>query len=113
MTQQDLQRLAEKITEKIKDDFKIAHLSKNLMDTIIISPTADGFTIEIPAEMYDIGKYYKDRVILYTGQGSYAQEVNVSGGFSKTHIGYVERAINEAIIEWVNENGLRVGVEEI
>lgn len=104
----DLQKLAEKIKAYIKKDFEEVHLSRNLMDTISVYATEKGFNVDIPAEIYDIDKYLNDGVIIYTGEGSYAQEVNQSGGWSKSHIGYVEYSIKRAIFDWVVENEYRV-----
>ena len=102
-----LQKLAEKIKEKIRNDFKEVHLSQNLMNTISISSTPTGFLIDIPAEIYDLAKYYKEGVIVYTGAGSYAEDVDINGGFSGKHKDYIERAILESVNEWLAENELR------
>lgn len=104
----DLQLLAERIKKKIREEFAVVHLSQNLIDTIEVRRTTFGFEIEIPAEIYDIGRWYKDRAIVYTGQGSYAQQVDVEGGFSGTHTDYVEDAIKDAIKEWILELKLNV-----
>ena len=113
MTQELLQKLAEKIKEKIKDDFKEVHLSQKLMNTISVTPTSTGFLIDIPAEVYDLNKYKKEGVIVYTGNGSYAEEVDVQGGFSGKHKEYIERAILESIREWLVENELRARIVEL
>ena len=102
-----LQKLAEKIKEKIRNDFKEVHLSQNLMNTISVSSTPTGFLIDIPAEIYDLAKYYKEGVIIYTGAGSYAEDVDINGGFSGKHKDYIERAILESVSEWLAENELR------
>lgn len=108
-----LQKLAEKIKEKIRNDFKDVHLSQNLMNTISISSTPTGFLIDIPAEIYDLAKYYKEGVIIYTGAGSYAEDVDINGGFSGKHKDYIERAILESVSEWVAENELRSKVVKL
>lgn len=104
----DLQNLANKIVEKIKEDFEVYHISKNLINTIKITQTSRGIDIDIPAEIYDLQRWYKDRVIVYNGQGSYAQEVDEQGGFSGTHTNYVEDAIKSAIKEWISEKNFKV-----
>ncbi len=104
----DLQNLANKIVEKIKEDFEVYHISKNLINTIKITQTSRGIDIDIPAEIYDLQRWYKDRVIVYNGNGSYAQEVDERGGFSGTHTNYVEDAIKSAIKEWISEKNLKV-----
>lgn len=108
-----LQKLAEKIKEKIRNDFKEVHLSQNLMNTISISSTPTGFLIDIPAEIYDLAKYYKEGVIIYTGAGSYAEDVDINGGFSGKHKDYIERAILESVSEWIAENELRSKVVKL
>ena len=108
-----LQKLAEKIKEKIRNDFKEVHLSQNLMNTISISSTPTGFLVDIPAEIYDLAKYYKEGVIIYTGAGSYAEDVDINGGFSGKHKDYIERAILESVSEWVAENELRSKVVKL
>ena len=102
-----LQKLAEKIKQKIINDFKEVHLSQNLMNTISVSSTPTGFLVDIPAEIYDLAKYYKEGVIIYTGAGSYAEDVDINGGFSGKHKDYIERAILESVSEWLAENELR------
>ena len=108
-----LQKLAEKIKEKIRNDFKEVHLSQNLMNTISVSSTPTGFLIDIPAEIYDLAKYYKEGVVIYTGAGSYAEDVDINGGFSGKHKDYIERAILESVSEWIAENELRSKVVKL
>ncbi len=96
----DMMLLAEKIRNKIRLEFNVVHLSKNLMNTIKVYETSYGYEVEIPAEIYDIKKWFKEGVIVYTGKGSYAQAVNETGGWSESHNGYVECAIASAIQEW-------------
>ena len=88
--------LANEILTEIKKDFEVTYLSGNLRDTLKVYPTEDGITVEIPAQRYDIKKFTKEGVIIYT-EGSYAQAVDEYGGFSKKHKDYVERAILKAI----------------
>lgn len=111
LSSSELSILAEKIKNKIFKNFEYVHLSKNLIDTIEVRRTTFGYEIDIPAEIYDLQKWYKERVIVYTGEGSYAQEVNESGGFSGKHTNYVEDAIKEAISEWTIE--MKYNVERI
>lgn len=103
----------------IKRDFRKIHLSGNLMDTVTVewlsSPQdhiifglieAGEFlekpvkvaTVHIPAVRYDLKRYREDMVVIHHPEwGSYAQEVNITGGFSGKHIGYVENAIYKAL----------------
>lgn len=96
----ELEVLAKIIKRNIEKNFAYIHLSKNLIDTIVVRQTSMGFEVDIPAEIYDISKWYKDKVVVYTGKGSYAQAVDDKGGFSGYHTNYVENAIKDAIDEW-------------
>ena len=104
----DLLLLAEKIKKNIKEEFAVVHLSQNLINTIEVRRTTFGFEVEIPAEIYDLAKWYKEKVIVYTGGGSYAQQVDVEGGFSKMHEGFVEDCIKKALKEWILEKKYKV-----
>lgn len=104
LTSTELLDLTNKINNKLKENFMKIHLSQNLMNTIEIHKTTYGYEIEIPAEMYDIERYIREGVIVYTGEGSYANEVNKTGGFSTHHKNYVEKAILEGISEWITQN---------
>lgn len=103
----DVQLLADLIDDGIQADFMLIHLSANLMETIEIEVTPIGFNVIIPAEMYDIDLWMKKGAIVYKGTGSYADEVDISGGWSGSHIGYVDRAIDSAIIRWLNILGTK------
>lgn len=106
--------------KNIKRDFQKIHLSGNLMDTVTVewlsSPQyhflIDGLIesgeflekpvkvaiVHIPAVRYDLKRYREDMVIIHHPEwGSYAQEVNITGGFSGRHVGYVENAIYQAL----------------
>ena len=104
----DLMILAQKIEANIKKEFEYIHFTGNLMETIQITPSENGFYIDIPADMYDIKTWFEKGIIVYTGEGSYAEAVNQQGGFSRTHTGYVEYAIKKAINEFLKEKGYRV-----
>ena len=104
----DMYDLALKIQKYIKKEFEYIHFTGNLMDTIQIISSEKGFYIDIPADMYDIQTWFQKGIIVYTGEGSYAEAVNQQGGFSRTHTGYVEYAIKKAIDEFLKEKGLRV-----
>ncbi len=108
LSELELLSLATKIKDNIQKEFALIHLSQNLMNTIKVTRTTMGFEIEIPAEIYDLTKWYKEKVVVYTGRGSYAQQVDVEGGFSETHKNYVERAIKNAIVQWVEETNIKV-----
>lgn len=114
------QRLAELIVDAIKNDFEYVHLSGNLMDTIEVYSDFYTYTdpktgktinqekiyVDIPAPTYDRKLFYKTGAVVYNGKGSYASTVNRTGGFSKKHKDYAERAIQVAISIWLKEYGL-------
>lgn len=102
------QELANLIINNLKKDFDFIYLSHNLADTIYLEETENGLQIHIPAKMYDLGLYEKERVIKYTGKGSYANEVELYGGFSGKHRNYVLRAINDAIRVWTNSQNINL-----
>lgn len=103
----------------IKRDFRKIHLSGNLMDTVTVewfSSRLDHIIfglvdpgeflekpvkvaiVHIPAVRYDLKRYREDMVVIHHPEwGSYAQEVNITGGFSGKHVGYVENAIYQAL----------------
>ena len=103
----DLLQLVQLIKEYIEKEFEYIHVTHNLVDTIQITPSENGFYLDIPAEMYDLREWYEKGLIIYTGEGSYAQAVNELGGFSRTHTGYVEYCIKLAIQEWMKQKGYR------
>lgn len=96
--------LADEIIKYTKLDFKDVHLSGNLMDTIKIEEESlDKIVIRIPAKTYDMYKYLKEKVIVYTNTGSYASRLNEEGSyiFKKyigNHIRYMDAAIAMAIV---------------
>lgn len=105
--------------KNIKRDFRKIHLSGNLMDTVTVewfSSRLDHIIfglvdpgeflekpvkvaiVHIPAVRYDLKRYREDMVVIHHPEwGSYAQEVNITGGFSGKHVGYVESAIYKAL----------------
>lgn len=101
-----LEDLALMIQEHIINGFKEKHLTMNLMNTIKVRKTEKGYEVDIPAELYDLKKWNEDKVVVYTGKGSYAQRVDITGGFSKKHKAYIEYAIEESIQSWVKKNNL-------
>lgn len=108
MTDGELLVLVNFIKNRIRENFETIHLSENLINTIEVRRTTLGFEIDIPAEMYDIPRFESEGVIVYTGEGSYAQEVDIVGGFSKKHKNYVEKAIQEGIDDFVKSKNLNI-----
>lgn len=100
--------LALMIEAEVMDEFSAIHLSRNLMETMSVYSDGDGdFVVTIPAIRYDIGKYRAEKVVVHQPErGSYAEQVNRTGGFSRTHTGYVEKAIYEALRKWAEKYGI-------
>lgn len=101
----DLKLIAEYIASSIRDDFEVVHLSRNLADTLKVINDGNKFKVDIKADRYNVAEYRRSGTIVYNHQGSYAQKVNVSGGYSKKHIGYVEESILRGITRYVNSTG--------
>ena len=99
-------QLIQYIQEAINEDFLGTgeFITRNLINTIKIEKTEIGYKILIPARMYDFKEWNKNRVVVPYGNGSYAQRVNETGGFSGVHKNYIERAINKGIRRWLNAN---------
>lgn len=108
ITESDVRRLGELIAGNIRENFKEVHLSGNLMDGISVSKVGNDISVSIPAVRYDINRFRKERVlVLRPAEGSYAEEVNETGGFSGFHVGYVEDAIRKGIIQWCSSLGIK------
>lgn len=100
--------LANLIVKHLEAEFSIRHLSGNLVNTIVITPTENGYEISIPAQVYDIALYKKQGIIVPKNTGSsYASKIDYTGGFSGAHVGYVDRVINNAIQEWLSLNQIQ------
>lgn len=115
----DLKRLAEIILGKINEGFEEKHLTGNLMDTMEIVKTNDGYRIEIPAETYEMFYWFYYKAIVPNGKGSYASKLDKEGSAFMTydpvtgnpieyvkpgnHKGYVEKAISEGLEKWMAE----------
>ena len=101
--------LADEIVMFIMKDFKDLHLSGNLMDTLTVEREGlNKVTIRIPAQVYDMYKYVKDKVIVYTNQGSYASKLNEEGSyiFKKyigNHIRYFDSSLTLALMNLENK----------
>ncbi len=101
--------LARTIAQQFRGEFDKVHLSGHLRDSIVVRKIDGGWQVRIPPKMYDIGYWRKSGVLLYNkGNKSYASQVDVTGGFSGVHANYVERCINEGIIMWAAQNGIKI-----
>ncbi len=121
---EELQKLADIIVLKIKEEFQVKHLSKNLINTIKITNEGNQIQIEIPAQTYNMLLYQTKGVIVHTSHGSYASKLDLEGSSfmiyrtdsrkksfrvnPRNHIGYIDRAINSAISEWRSTLGDKV-----
>lgn len=111
--------IAECIQNAILKEFKILHFSGNLSDTLelVYSPVEHTFKLFIKAPVYDIAYFKKTGIIIPPKQkttnnkktwkspnivkhGSYAEQVNITGGFSHKHKNYVARCIKAGYEEW-------------
>lgn len=106
------------IIKNLKEEFRIKHLSKNLINTIQIESYSDEIKIHIPAKTYNMLMYQTKGVVIHTSNGSYASKLDEVGsefflypnGTRKgsykikphNHKGYIERVINKSIQEWKN-----------
>lgn len=104
ITQNMKTALAVLIIKNIEINFMKKHITKNLVNTIKINQKKNGdLEIDIPAKIYDLSLWNSKKTVVYTGQGSYANLVNTTGGFSRTHKDYIEIAIDKAISEWIQQ----------
>jgi len=116
ITEEDLFQIARYVEAFARKDFETVFLSHNLADTIWVSGASDplggkSFKVHIPATKYDINEFRKTGAVIHTPEfGSYAQLVDVKGGFSKEHRRYVERAVEDAIMEWASRKGYSVEI---
>lgn len=92
--------IAQAIRNNIYEDFALRHLSGNLMNTIEIIHNEEDARVRVPAIRYDLKEWNRSETIIYTPQeGSYANAVDIHGGFSRTHQNYADRAIIKAVRE--------------
>lgn len=123
----ELDKLANLIVQKLKEEFSNKHLSGNLINTIKIENLGDQITINIPAKTYNMLLYQREGVVVHTSNGSYASRLDETGsefyaypqGTKKgakriaphNHKGYIDKVINQAISEWssmVGRNKVKV-----
>lgn len=106
--------LAKCIEEAFREEFELVHLSKNLIDTMKIEVTDTGVVVDIPAMKYNMKKFRETGIIKYYYRGSYAEQINKTGGISGQHTDYVERCIQRGIDLWLAQKGVsgRVSINE-
>lgn len=101
VSSEDMRLLAMLIEDEVKKEFNFTHLSGNLKDTIRIEKDGDSrYNVIISAKLYDIAKWRDEGVKVYRN-GSYASEVDKSGGFSGTHKDYIDKCVNKALERWL------------
>lgn len=106
--QAQIQDLVRKIYAHLRAEFALIYVSGNLRDTIKVSKTETGYIIDIPAEMYNKRIWKKEGVIVHLNNGkSYANEVDLKGGYSGKHVDFVETAINRSIKSFVIEQMIK------
>ena len=125
----ELEKLADLIVQKLKEEFSVKHLSGNLINTIKVEKLGDEIKIHIPAQTYNMLLYQTKGVVVHTNNGSYASRLDEEGSefysYSKgvrkgskkikpgNHKGYVDNIINKAISEWSSMIGKnKVKIEE-
>lgn len=114
-------KLEEHIRDVVKNGFEEKHLSGNLLNTLEVTENQ----LRIPAPSYNMYQYQMHGVIIHTGIGSYASELDENGSqfyiyirkggrfwiTPKNHIGFVDDSIRLGIQNWALENGYQVEVE--
>lgn len=96
------------LAEEFRKEFSVIFLSKQLYNSIRVFVDEDGrYHVTIPAQVYDIDFYRKRGIIKHTGTEGYSVAVNVTGGFSSSHRGYVGKCIERTIYRWAGENGIK------
>ena len=105
----DQLNLAKCIEEAFREEFELVHLAKNLINTIKIENNNGVITIDIPAMKYNMKKFKETGVVKYYYRGSYAEQINNTGGLSGKHVGYIERCIEKGVQKWLYERRIREG----
>ena len=117
VSNQELERFANIIIQKIKDEFQVKHLSGNLVNTLEVVIADGNVQVVIPAKTYNMLKYFTQGVVVHTSHGSYASKLDTTGsefyvypkGTIKgkkrvaphNHVGFVDKVIQEATQEWL------------
>ena len=106
--------LAKCIEDEFKEEFRIVHLAKNLVNTMKIEVQDNNVIIDIPAMKYNMKKFRETGVVKYYYRGSYAQQINITGGLSGKHEDYVEKCIERGIQKWLAQKGVsgKVSISE-
>ena len=107
MSERD-KELAEQIRQQIIEHFVETDgiVSGNFLTTLKIRKTANGWAIDIPAQIYDKGLWEKKQIVVFTGKGSYANILDNS----KKHKNYVNDSILNGVETWSSKNKYEVKV---
>ena len=116
MGEKELQLLASIIVKNLKEEFRLKHLSGNLVNTIVVEEMADEINIRIPAKTYNMLLYQEKGVVVHTSHGSYASKLDEEGSSfmvypngerkgshrisPRNHRGYIDRVITASVREW-------------
>lgn len=116
MGEKELSLLASIIVKNLKEEFSLKHLSKNLINTIVVEEMAGEINIRIPAQTYNMLLYQEKGVVVHTSHGSYASKLDKEGSSfmvypngerkgsrrisPRNHKGYIDEVITAAIREW-------------
>ena len=105
------QELAEFIVREFEEEFRYVYFTHQLVDSIHVNTFNNIVEIEINPQIYDVYAAKKYGVIK-PGKipGSYASDVDISGGFSGKHKGYIERCINKGVQKWLQYKNLQAKV---
>lgn len=108
----ELEKLAEIIVRNLNEEFEAKHLSKNLINTVVVRNYGNEITIEIPAQVYDMRTYQEKRIVVHNRNESYASKLDEEGssfvvyqnGRARTirprnHKGFANRIVDDAITE--------------
>ena len=96
----DMKLLAMLVEDEIKKEFSTYYLSGNLKNSVKIEKNqSNGYNITIAAPRYDIREYKRTGTKI-PKPGSYAADVDKTGGFSKMHKGYAEKCVERALTRW-------------
>ena len=86
------------------------HVSGNAFNTTKLEYSDNIASVNVHAPIYDKDIWEKDKVIVHTGQGSYAEALDIEGGYSGDHKGYILDCVNLAMFEII-ERAISLGLK--
>lgn len=114
MDSEAIRSLRDVIMIYISDAFMEKHLSGNLVNTMKVGGSRYYAKVLIPARRYNMRRFIRTGEIhYYPGDGSYASQLDISGSnvgnvHLGNHVGYVKKAIMQAIPTWAQYEGIEV-----